>query len=866
MPPGLTADWALWGKEPQTNSGYKVLAACPPDRSAEFNASILHWSPGTPSRGDQLPWITIGPGRNPDGTGTVGVFLLDTTDAMDRTNRLIHRIHHFSVPAAPIGDLSLGWCGLARAALDAVPRLASTGAEPALLSVGEGGLLADHAGTVFTDRVTEVSHWLAAAAACLLDGTVVVTGDRNYAPLELLQVLDCVAAMLPFGVRDSLSAATGSSSGSQVPMRLYWGVVDDSPGVTSLAWGGELPDLGGLSPAARSYFDLLVEAWEAHGGEKVVAHLARFRDPLDIASAAVHDDALRALAALNPGLALAQEVRRGRPVDDHLIDDALRHDVYDTRSVAVLSAAKLAGPSTDLSAMARHLPQAEVSQALGNQIVDDLLAGELDSARSRFESLREATEDTREGRDPLDRALARVIDDVRRDAPADTEDPVVDRLLPTITAFTPGTMHFTQSQLLSIPGRAGRLVQAVCAQHDPAPHVFAWLRWLGDDAAPDVAGHPELAFLHDLLASGRMPAGLTRKWAQAHPGPAARLLAAGTACGHADDLLGGGFFEGLVAGACRGERPGPDDKSSGTPLHRALERPPYQARAETAARWDLLCALSGRLPDAFFALARTPDLPGSAGVSTRITVYASTLHGELGLPLVRDHAPAIVDGLLGEILSVDPETGEGPDETGRELTLRLLEGPGAQTHAVAEAVGRLTENPSWNDTDDDARWLDLIILRRPALAPSLTLRTVYRTARRAGDCLEDRRALAGDMIAAHRAGAAPDRLCVPLRAWAARGRPGERILDLLSVYRDIWAAEAGPHVADDERGRLERALGQGPDPEVWLAYVDHAVGRLKACLADNAQQIQALVHRQKQAEAEIARLRRLDAGTSRGRP
>ncbi|MFE9989765.1 hypothetical protein ACFYRK_23200 [Streptomyces sp. NPDC005381] len=868
MPPGLTAHWALWGKEPRTNSGYRVLAAYPPDRSADYNASILHWSPGTPARGDQLPWITIGPGRTPDGTDTLGIYVLDSTENVDRTNRTIHRIHHFAVPADRIGELSLGWCDMARAAVEAVPFVPASGVAPVHLPVGDGGGLLAHVGSAISDRVTAGSHWLAAAAACLLDGPVVVTGARDYKPLDLLQVLDCVAAMLPFGVRASLSAATGSSSGSQVPMRLYWGVADESPGVTGLVWDGGLPDLDRLSPGARSYFDLLIEAWHTHGGETVVAHLARSREPLDLDSAHVHADALHILSGLNPGLALAQEVRHGRTVDDQLIDDALRHDVFDAQSVAVLSAAKLAGRSTDLSAMARHLPQAEVSQAFWEQLVDDLLDGQLDNARSRFESLREATPDTREGRDPLDRALACVVDEVRRRASVDSQDPVVDRLLPTITAFSPGTMAFTQSQLLGIPGLAGRLVQAVCAhQHDPAPQVLAWLRWLCDESVPDVPGSPELEPLYGLLATGNATAGLSKKWTEAHPGPATRLLAAAAACGLADPLLRGGFFEGLVACACRSTPADPADATPQAQLHRALDRPPYQLRAETAARWDMLCSLTDRLPEGFFALTRTPELAGSAGVTTRLAGYASTLQAELDSPLVREHAARVVKVLLDEILSVDPETGEGPEGTGRELTLRLLEGPGSATHlVVVDAVARLTRNPLWNETEQDTRWLDRIARHRPELAPALSLRTVHRTARAVGNTAEDRRALAARLLEAHRAGADPDELCAPLRSWAARGPVGERILDILTAYRNAWTSQDGPHRADQETGRLELALRRGPDPTLWQAYIRHAVDCLKKRRADNARQIQDLAHEQKQMDHEIDRLRGLDAGASHIRP
>ncbi|MGW7262357.1 hypothetical protein [Streptomyces sp. NPDC054842] len=863
MPPGLTADWALWGKEPRTNSGYKVLAACPPDRSAEFNTAVHHWSPGTPGRGTQLPWITIGPGTATDGTATVGIFLLDGTDAVDHTNRPIHRITHFAVPTVRVDELGLSWSTLARAALDAAPLLPTHDSAPAHLSVGEGGRLLDHAGSVFTDRVTEVSHWLAAAAAYLLDGRVVVTGDRNYEPLELLHVLDCVAAMLPLGLRGSLSAATGSSSGSQVPMRLYWGAVDDTPGVRGLAWGGGLPDLSGLSPDARSYFDLLVQAWQVHGGESVVAHLARSRTPLDIDSGRVHADALHVLSGLNPGLALVQEIRGGRAVDSDRIDEALRHEVFDSDSVALLSAVKVDLHSSDLSSMARHLPQAEVSEAFWNKIVNDLLEGSPESARTGFESVREATPDTREGRDPLDRALACVLHEVRQRASTETRDPVVDELLPTIAPFTPGTMAFTQSQLRTLPGLASRLVQAVCARPDPAARVLAWLRWIGDGSAPEVAGSPELTLLYDLLESGTTAGEPSRKWVAAHPASAARLLTAAAACGRVDQLLCGGFFQGLVDCARQTASGDPSEAATRELLHRALERPPNGARAETAARWDLLCTLTGRPPEAFFDLMRTPQERGSAG-HTRLTGYASTLLAELDLPAVRGHVQVIVEGLLEEILSVDPDTGEGPEDTGRELATRLLERPGPHVHVVVEAVGRLTEKPHWHETEQDAHWLDRIAERHPDLASALTLRRVYRAVRLAGDSPEELRQLAAQLYTARREGVGHDQLCAPLRCWATRGRTGERLLGIIRAYCDVWQSYAGRDQAHQERSQLERALGRGPDPTVWQAYLDHAIGCLKKRRAEHARQMQELIREQKRADDEIDRLRRLDSG-ARGR-
>lgn len=185
----------------------------------------------------------------------------------------------------------------------------------------------------------------------------------------------------------------------------------------------------------------------------------------------------------------------------------------------------------------------------------------------------------------------------------------------------------------------------------------------------------------------------------------------------------------------------------------------------------MLCSLTDRLPEGFFALTRTPELAGSAGVTTRLAGYASTLQAELDSPLVREHAARVVKGLLDEILSVDPETGEGPEGTGRELALRLLEGPGSPTHlVVVDAVARLTRNPLWNETEQDSRWLDRIARHRPELAPALSLRTVHRTARAVGNTAEDRRALAARLLEAHRAGADPDELCAP----CGPGRHGAR--------------------------------------------------------------------------------------------
>ncbi|MFE9172096.1 hypothetical protein ACFYNZ_21880 [Streptomyces kebangsaanensis] len=866
MEPGLIADWAVWGKVPRTNSGYQVLAAHPPDRSADFNAAIHHWSPGTPVHGDQLPWITVGCATAPDGTSTIGVFLLDATDTVDRANRAIYRITHFAVPYEAVHAAELGWCALARAALDAAPRLTGPGAGPAVLSFPADDRLLTRIGPLVTTRVSEGPLWLAAAAAHLLDGTLVVTGARDWEPLELLLVLDTVAALLPFGMRSTLSAATRTSSGSEVPMRLYWGAAADSPGQAGLAWGDKEPDLGALSPSARSYHDLLIRSWTEHGGERVLRHLADAREPLDITAPDAHARAREVLAALNPALALAQEVREGHEVTGERVDLALGRPEIDPESLAVLAGRKLAGPSTDLAALAPHMSEPGVSQPYRAKLIDDLLDGRTDIARSNFESMRAALPDTREGLEGLDGALAFVIEQVRGTCPESAPDPVAEQLLPTVAPFTAGTMSFTQCLLRTVPGLAGRLVRVLCEGPDPARALLAWLRWLCDGPGSEIAGSPELPLLLGLLSSGSHPPEAHRKWAAGHPGAAARLLEAAVACGHADSVLQPGFFHGLVDCAFR-TTPSADGEAPQAVLGRALSRRPAELRPETAARWDVLCVLTGLPPSGFTTLVPTAQRPGCRGPDGRVDTYAATLRAELDPRAARQYATTVVHRLLEDVLTVDADSGEGPGPAARELTLRILDWPGHHPQAVLGAVERLaTRAPRWNETAEDRQWLERIAERMPRLRSALALREVHRVAEGASGTREDCEALAAQACAARRAGVENDLLCAAVEDWAVRGRVGERVLEFLEAYQRQWASYDGDSRALEEREHLESALARsGSDRRVLQHYCDHAIRRLTQRRSDTVREIRRLQHDQSLFEQQIGYLRRLNASAFRTR-
>ncbi|GAA0930210.1 hypothetical protein [Streptomyces thermoalcalitolerans] len=854
----LIADWAVWGKEPRTNSGYRILAAHPPGRSADFNSAVLHWSPGTPAYGDQLPWITIGCTTAPDGLRTIGVFLLDATDSVDRANRRIHQVTHFAVPYEEVHAAGLGWWALARAALQAVPRPADPGAGPAVLPFEAGDRLLTRISRLVTPRVSESIVWMAAAAAYLLDGPLVVTGARGWKPLELLLVLDTIAALLPFGMRSTLSAATCTSSGSEVPMRLYWGTATGSPGQTGLSWGSGEPDLGALSPPARSYHDLLIRSWAEHGSERVLRHLADAGEPLDIAAPDAHVRAREVLAALNPALAVAQEVLEGHEVPGERVDLALSRPEIDPESLAVLADRKLAGPSTDLAALAPHVSEPGVLQRYRAKLIEDLLDGRTDIARSNFESMRAALPDTREALHGLDGALAYVIEQLRQARSGTASDPVAEQLLPAVVPFTVGTMSLTQSLLRTVPGLAGRLVRALCDGPDPARGLLAWLTWLCDGPGADVAGHPELPLLLELLRSGTCPPEAHRKWAAGHPAAAARLLEAAAVCGHADAVLHPDFFQGLV-GCVASTAPPADGTALRAALDRALGRRPAGLLPQTAARWDMLCVLTGLPPSGFTALVPAARQPGSPGLAGRVDTYAATLRTELGLRALRRHTATIVHRLLEGVLSVDPDSGEGPGPAAHELTLRILDWPDQPPRqAVLDAVEQLaTQAPQWNETTEDRRWLERVAERMPQLRPSLPLREMHRVAQRLSGTPEDCEALAVQAWKARRAGAEDDRLCAAVEAWAVRGRPGERVHEFLEAYQRQWVPYVGRVRAREKRERLEDALARsGSDRSVLQQYCAYAIRQLMQRTSAISWEIRKLQDERSLLEQKISRLRR----------
>jgi hypothetical protein len=214
----ISAGWALWGKHPGSDSDYSVLSSSTePLSPPEFASVLAHFAPGTPpaepNLPSSLPWVIIsrvGIEERP----YLGMAIQESTSEVDSTGRPITQTSYFCVPYAELADGPVSYASLyqelskvqlPQASHDLI-QLDVAGLEPAALAddiIGEFG----------EPSVT-------AAAALLLCGPVSIVGSEGSTVSDRLRYLDAVAALLPYGYRADLTAATWSDSGARHQIRL----------------------------------------------------------------------------------------------------------------------------------------------------------------------------------------------------------------------------------------------------------------------------------------------------------------------------------------------------------------------------------------------------------------------------------------------------------------------------------------------------------------------------------------------------------------------------------------------------------------------------------------------------------------------
>lgn len=215
--PPLDAEWALLSKPPADSGDYRVLACSEgPRRAAEFEDLVRdtlfgtppHWTAERRQSAENLPWISFGvSGDGRRAPHRVSVSVTDrqpgSRDTRDSAGRYAFATRYFTVRYEDLARRRAGltqlWNAVRAAELppqpyarrvplyvepDPLPRLAE------LLDEEDG------------------FGWAAATAATALTAPIaLVAGSSAYA-MTRIETMDQVIALLPYGYRTSVTAAT----------------------------------------------------------------------------------------------------------------------------------------------------------------------------------------------------------------------------------------------------------------------------------------------------------------------------------------------------------------------------------------------------------------------------------------------------------------------------------------------------------------------------------------------------------------------------------------------------------------------------------------------------------------------------------
>jgi hypothetical protein len=198
-PIAVVAEWALHGKTPGDHEGYRLLASSNGLLSpANFSEALDRFSVGTP---DELPQVTVSylQGGN-QATGrylALALAIHEYVDGhVDQARRKIHYTRYFSVPYQDLAPDAVGYYAMYRALCGI--QLPDAGGPPLAVTV-----------TSAPQRVPGAGELALRVAAMLLTGRCVcVVGAERVSMSQRLQFIDDVMALLPYGMRAKMAAAT----------------------------------------------------------------------------------------------------------------------------------------------------------------------------------------------------------------------------------------------------------------------------------------------------------------------------------------------------------------------------------------------------------------------------------------------------------------------------------------------------------------------------------------------------------------------------------------------------------------------------------------------------------------------------------
>ncbi len=221
----VVVQWARLGKD-QGDSGYRVLdCSNGPFSRAYFDGQLVRYSPGT-LQPDQLPQVTVSWSRRRSSEANnseeiyiaIAIYHPFLAEQRDISDRQVMPTDYFCAPYYGLADAEASYLTMyhefSRLRLPRIP----ADPIPIALPLPEATILPDSR-----------DAWLAQHTAALLltERPVCVLGAAEIGMLDRLRFIDAVAALLPYGMRSNLSAATWvSSTNRQHKMRLFFSDAD----------------------------------------------------------------------------------------------------------------------------------------------------------------------------------------------------------------------------------------------------------------------------------------------------------------------------------------------------------------------------------------------------------------------------------------------------------------------------------------------------------------------------------------------------------------------------------------------------------------------------------------------------------------
>ncbi|MER8072669.1 hypothetical protein ABTZ59_30745 [Streptomyces sp. NPDC094034] len=315
----VRAAWSLQGKAPG-QVAYDVQAGNVDPRIAQkyfWDASTETPRPDRPHAPDALPWVAFLGGTESGGPVT-GLVETIWSGGRDATGRISYAARLLLLDWQPTSGAGLTWSSLYNAALDAEwPAMdADAPYPPHPPHIVLDAAPADVAQLArYIDQNIQF-EWAARSAALLLEGRhVVITLSPEHAGLHAVTrvaVLDGICALLPYGSRAWLSAATWAGHGADHELRLTFALRPRGNQCHAVL-AGQPPQEPG-SREGRAYLAELLRLRRKMGIETLLTHLLSHRAPLSPLDA---EQALRHLRDLDLRSVVLADIDRGtgQPAD-----------------------------------------------------------------------------------------------------------------------------------------------------------------------------------------------------------------------------------------------------------------------------------------------------------------------------------------------------------------------------------------------------------------------------------------------------------------------------------------------------------------------------------------------------------------------